>query len=127
MADVAAEVRALEMDGVAGGVGAVAGFGIAGLTAAIWLLFDENVAKPVERLAAELRIKAAEFDGVVKSGRTHLQDAVPVRLGQEFGGYAAQLRLSIERVQRASDELAELGISSADLARRIHIFIFVSR
>ena len=46
----------------------------------------------LELLAASLEAKAAEFDDVVKSGRTHLMDAVPVTLGQEFGGYAAQVR-----------------------------------
>ena len=46
----------------------------------------------LDRLAASLEAKAREFDDVVKSGRTHLMDAVPVTLGQEFGGYAAQVR-----------------------------------
>src|SRR5215216_6628437 len=46
----------------------------------------------LERLASSLERKAMEFDDVVKSGRTHLMDAVPVTLGQEFGGYAAQVR-----------------------------------
>ena len=46
----------------------------------------------LERLAASLEAKAAEFADVVKSGRTHLMDAVPVTLGQEFAGYAAQVR-----------------------------------
>ena len=52
----------------------------------------------LDHLAAALEAKAAEFAGVVKSGRTHLMDATPVTLGQEFGGYAAQLRLGIERL-----------------------------
>src|SRR4249919_1411158 len=53
----------------------------------------------LEVLAASLERKAAEFDDVVKSGRTHLMDAVPVTLGQEFGGYAAQVRQGAERVR----------------------------
>src|ERR671931_490142 len=53
----------------------------------------------LDRLAAALEAKAREFDDVVKSGRTHLMDAVPVTLGQEFGGYAAQVRLGAERVR----------------------------
>jgi fumarate hydratase, class II len=53
----------------------------------------------LDRLAAALEAKAREFDDVVKSGRTHLMDAVPVTLGQEFGGYAGQVRQGIERVQ----------------------------
>ena len=52
-------------------------------------------------LADALERKAAEFDDVVKSGRTHLMDAVPVTLGQEFGGYAAQVRQGIARVEDA--------------------------
>ena len=50
-------------------------------------------------LAESLERKAEEFDDVVKSGRTHLMDAVPVTLGQEFGGYAAQVRQGIARVE----------------------------
>src|SRR5690242_19095543 len=60
----------------------------------------------LERLAASLETKAQEFDDVVKSGRTHWMDAVPVTLGQEFGGYAAQVRQGIERVR---DVLPRLG------------------
>src|SRR4051794_25954349 len=52
----------------------------------------------LERLAGALEGKAREFDDVVKSGRTHLMDAVPVTLGQEFGGYAAQVNEGIKRV-----------------------------
>src|SRR5262249_58835167 len=53
----------------------------------------------LDRLASALQAKANEFDDVVKSGRTHLMDAVPVTLGQEFGGYAAQVRQGSERVR----------------------------
>src|SRR5436190_8036153 len=60
----------------------------------------------LERLAHSLEAKASEFDDVVKSGRTHLMDAVPVTLGQEFGGYAAQVRQGIERIR---DTLPRLG------------------
>src|SRR5437667_6265051 len=52
----------------------------------------------LQRLADSLQAKAAEFDDVVKSGRTHWMDAVPVTLGQEFGGYAAQVRQAYDRV-----------------------------
>src|SRR5246500_92590 len=52
----------------------------------------------LSRLADSLEAKALEFDDVVKSGRTHWMDAVPVTLGQEFGGYAAQVRQSYDRV-----------------------------
>ena len=60
----------------------------------------------LEQLAEALEAKAEEFDDVVKSGRTHWMDAVPVTLGQEFGGYAAQVRQSIARV---GDVLPRLG------------------
>ena len=52
----------------------------------------------MDALASALEAKASEFAGVVKAGRTHLMDAVPVTLGQEFGGYASQVRLGIDRV-----------------------------
>ncbi|MDX1438025.1 MAG: aspartate ammonia-lyase [Anaerolineales bacterium] len=61
-------------------------------------------------LADALDEKALEFDGIVKSGRTHLQDAVPVRLGQEFGGYATAVRRDGERIRRSADGLRRLGI-----------------
>ncbi len=61
-------------------------------------------------LAASTEKKAAEFDDIVKSGRTHLQDAVPVRLGQEFGAYARAVRRDIERIERSAAGLRRLGI-----------------
>jgi fumarate hydratase, class II len=64
----------------------------------------------LDRLAAALEAKAAEFDSVVKSGRTHLQDAVPVRLGQEFGAYATAVRRDREKIALAADGLRRLGI-----------------
>ena len=60
----------------------------------------------LDKLAAALEAKAVEFDDVVKSGRTHWMDAVPVTLGQEFGGYAAQVR---EGIARVTDALPRLG------------------
>ncbi|MEN8181021.1 MAG: class II fumarate hydratase [Myxococcota bacterium] len=62
------------------------------------------------RLHGVLCRKAREFDAVVKIGRTHLMDATPVRLGQEFAGYARQVELSAARVQAACDGLAELAL-----------------
>ena len=61
-------------------------------------------------LAESLEKKAAEFEDVVKSGRTHLMDAVPVTLGQEFGGYAAQVRQGIARVQDAMPRLSQIPL-----------------
>jgi fumarate hydratase class II len=70
----------------------------------------EDLIPALERLRDALQAKATEFDDVVKSGRTHLMDATPVRLGQEFGGYASQIEHGIRRLQRASEELAELAL-----------------
>ena len=62
------------------------------------------------QLAESLERKAAEFDDVVKSGRTHMMDAVPVTLGQEFAGYAAQVRQGIARLEAAMPRLGEIPI-----------------
>jgi fumarate hydratase class II len=64
----------------------------------------------LEKLAASLEAKAAEFDDVVKSGRTHWMDAVPVTLGQEFGGYAAQVREGAERVRGTLGRLGKIPL-----------------
>jgi fumarate hydratase, class II len=64
----------------------------------------------LDLLAAALERKAVEFDDVVKSGRTHLMDAVPVTLGQEFGGYAAQIRQGIARVEDAMSRLGQIPL-----------------
>ena len=61
-------------------------------------------------LEKSLRAKAAEFASVFKTGRTHLQDAVPVTLGQEFGAYAHAIALAADRIRAAADRLCELGI-----------------
>jgi fumarate hydratase, class II len=67
----------------------------------------------LDRLASSLEAKAAEFDDVVKSGRTHLMDAVPMTLGQEFGGYAAQVRQGIARVESALERLGQVPLGGA--------------
>src|SRR5947199_1901735 len=64
----------------------------------------------LDLLAASLEAKAAEFDDVIKSGRTHWMDAVPVTLGQEFGGYAAQVRQGIERLRDAMPRLGQIPL-----------------
>jgi len=61
-------------------------------------------------LAASLERKSAEFADAVKSGRTHLMDATPVTLGQEFGGYAAQVRMGVERLEASLPRVAELPL-----------------
>lgn len=74
----------------------------------LWRL-DELLAV-LEDLRSSLQAKAVEFDDVVKSGRTHLQDAVPVRLGQEFGAYAKAVERDAMRIKRSADGLRRLGI-----------------
>ena len=64
----------------------------------------------LDLLAGALQIKSTAFDQIVKSGRTHLQDAVPIRLGQEFGGYATAIRKNAGRIARAAEELKEIGL-----------------
>lgn len=75
---------------------------------ALWRL--DELLGAVEELAAALSAKAVEFDDIVKSGRTHLQDAVPIRLGQEFSGYAVAVGRDAERIRRAAQGLRRLGI-----------------
>ncbi|MGZ4983041.1 MAG: class II fumarate hydratase [Chthoniobacterales bacterium] len=64
----------------------------------------------LEKLQTALEDKAKEFDRIIKIGRTHLMDATPVRLGQEFGGYAQQVAYARERAQKAIDVLQELAL-----------------
>jgi len=64
----------------------------------------------VQYLVDTLYAKAKEFDPIVKSGRTHLQDAVPIRLGQEFGGYAKAVERDLERINAAADQLRRMPI-----------------
>ena len=73
-------------------------------------LMQTQLLPSLRRLQRALAGKAKEFDKIVKIGRTHLQDATPVRLGQEFGGYARQLELGIQRVQGAQRALAEVAL-----------------
>ncbi len=74
----------------------------------LWRL--DKMLKALDSLAQALNQKAAEFDAVVKSGRTHLQDAVPVRLGQEFGAYGRSVQRNREKIAEAVTGLRHLGI-----------------
>jgi fumarate hydratase, class II len=74
----------------------------------------------LDRLAAALEGKAAEFSDIVKSGRTHLMDATPVTLGQEFGGYAAQVRNGIARLEKVLPELEELALGGTAVGTGIN-------
>ncbi|MCV7461158.1 class II fumarate hydratase [Micrococcus luteus] len=74
----------------------------------------------LDHLAVSLEKKAEAFAGVVKSGRTHLMDATPVTLGQEFGGYAAQVRYGIERIQSALPRVAEVPLGGTAVGTGIN-------
>jgi fumarate hydratase, class II len=71
---------------------------------------EKELIPGLRHMHTAMSAKAVEFDGILKSGRTHLMDATPVRLGQEFAGYAKQIEKGIERVQRAAEELEELAL-----------------
>lgn len=75
-------------------------------------LAHELIAK-LEHLHVALNAKATEFDGIIKSARTHLQDAVPIRLGQEFSGYAQTVLRHIEWIRSAAYELTEIGLGGS--------------
>ena len=81
---------------------------------AIHIAASESIKKQLipslTRLQKSLAKKAREFDKIVKIGRTHLQDATPVRLGQEFGGYARQMELAIHRAKEAQEALSEVAL-----------------
>ena len=87
--------------------------------AAVAAIHDELLPS-LRRLHAALAAKARELDGVVKSGRTHLMDATPVRLGQEFGGFARQVELGIRRVEEAARDLAELPLGGTAVGTGIN-------
>lgn len=71
---------------------------------------EHELLPALEHMRSALAAKAVAFDGVMKSGRTHLMDATPVRLGQEFAGYATQVAKGMERVRAAGAELEELAL-----------------
>ncbi len=74
------------------------------------LALKNDLIPALEKLQASLAAKATEFHGVLKIGRTHLMDATPVRLGQEFGGYARQVEKSVDRAQKALKAILELPL-----------------
>ncbi|MEA4942809.1 MAG: class II fumarate hydratase [Propionicimonas sp.] len=87
--------------------------------AAVQAVHDELL-PGLEVLAGSLEAKAAEFATVVKSGRTHLMDATPIMLGQEFSGYATQVRYGIERVKAALPRLCELPLGGTAVGTGIN-------
>ena len=80
----------------------------------------ERLVPALEGLKNSLLNKSREFDWIVKAGRTHMQDAVPIRLGQEFGGYAEAVRKDIQRIERASEALLSLPIGGNALGTGIN-------
>ena len=74
----------------------------------------------LKELHQALKKKAQEFDTIVKIGRTHLADATPIRLGQEFGGYARQIELSMERIKTACSGLEELALGGTAVGTGIN-------
>ena len=81
---------------------------------------EEDLLPALGTLQESLAAKAEEFDDVLKSGRTHLQDATPIRLGQEFSGYAAQIAKGIERIAAAEVELLELALGGTAVGTGIN-------
>ncbi|MGW1059645.1 class II fumarate hydratase [Micromonospora rubida] len=80
----------------------------------------EDLVPALTHLAEALEAKSTEFETVVKAGRTHLMDATPVTLGQEFGGYAAQVRYGVERLEGALPRLAELPLGGTAVGTGIN-------
>jgi fumarate hydratase class II len=78
-------------------------------------------------LHAALAAKAAAFDGILKIGRTHLQDATPIRLGQEFGGYASQIQHAIARLQMIKEHLGELPLGGTAVGTGINTHVEFAR
>jgi len=71
---------------------------------------EKDLLPALDSLREALEAKEAEFDGVVKTGRTHLQDATPIRLGQEFSGYRTQVEKGLGRLDHVRDHLSELAL-----------------
>ncbi len=87
---------------------------------AVALQIKKQLLPKLDRLRKAFSKKAEEWDQVIKIGRTHLMDATPLRLGQEFGGFARQIELSIERAQRALDAVRELPVGGTAVGSGIN-------
>ncbi|MFQ6089237.1 MAG: class II fumarate hydratase [Candidatus Methanofastidiosia archaeon] len=81
---------------------------------------ERDLLPALSGLQEALDEKAKEFDGIVKVGRTHLQDATPIRLGQEFSGYASMVKHGVKRVKNAEEHLAELAIGGTAVGTGIN-------
>jgi fumarate hydratase class II len=84
------------------------------------MAIEEQLIPALVDLQAALATKADEFWGIVKTGRTHLQDATPIRLGQEFAGYAGQVEEAIRRAQAARDELLTVPLGGTAVGTGIN-------
>ena len=87
---------------------------------AVAMTISEKLIPALARFADELSNKAEEWDKIIKIGRTHLADATPLRLGQEFGGFARQIALSIERAQRGVQAVLELPVGGTAVGSGIN-------
>jgi len=81
----------------------------------------DGLVRAFEVLVAAFRAKGVEFDDIVKAGRTHLQDAMPIRLGQEFTAYAGSIERGIRRVREAADYLRDLGIGGSAVGTGVNV------
>jgi len=81
---------------------------------------ERDLLPALDQLRKRLDEKAAEFEPIIKIGRTHLQDATPIRLGQEFSGYASMVKHGIKRVQNTREHLAELAIGGTAVGTGIN-------
>jgi fumarate hydratase, class II len=87
---------------------------------AVWEGIQQDLIPSLQSLQTALEKKAAEFDPVLKIGRTHLQDATPIRLGQEFSGYASQVEHAIGRLRRLEPSLCELALGGTAVGTGIN-------
>jgi fumarate hydratase class II len=92
----------------------------AAIHVAVLLSMDRELLPALERLHGALAAKAEAWDGIVKSGRTHLMDATPIRLGQEFSGYASQVEHGIARVRGTYRHLGELALGGTAVGTGIN-------
>jgi len=87
---------------------------------AVGTAIHDDLMPALGRMAEELQSKADAWDQIIKIGRTHLADAAPLRLGQEFGGFARQLQLSVERAERAMQAVLELPVGGTAVGSGIN-------
>lgn len=87
---------------------------------AVATAIHNDLVPSLQRFAEELRSKAEQWDKIIKIGRTHLADATPLRLGQEFGGFARQLELSAKRAERAMEAVLELPVGGTAVGSGIN-------